>query len=68
MPTADRSQMTFEETLKKLMKEKDDLEELLAVHYANAQYDQQLVDDQGFPRADLNIEEIRYSRYFQEKQ
>ena len=56
MPTADRSQMTFEETLKKLMKEKDDLEELLAVHYANAQYDQQLVDDQGFPRADLNIE------------
>lgn len=62
MPTADLSQMTFEETLKKLMKEKDDLEELLAVHYANARYDQQLVDDQGFPRADLNIEEIRLAR------
>ncbi|CAG5096812.1 Oidioi.mRNA.OKI2018_I69.XSR.g14792.t1.cds [Oikopleura dioica] len=54
--------MTFEEALKKLMKEKDDLEELLAVHYANAKYDEQLVDAHGFPRADLNIEEIRFAR------
>ena len=59
MPSVDRSKMTFEEALKKLMKEKDDLEELLAVHYANAKYDEQLVDAHGFPRADLNIEEIR---------
>ena len=50
MPTADLSQMTFEETLKKLMKEKDDLEELLELELGLYEeedlYDDEDLDDE----------------------